>query len=57
MFEFISQKLGMGYGLSVVEFFTERVVRCWNRLPREAVDNPILETFKARLDGAQGNLI
>ena len=28
-----------------------RVVRCWNRLPREAVDAPSLEAFKARLDG------
>ena len=34
------------------EFFTERVVRCWNRLPKEAVDAPSLEVFKARLDGA-----
>ena len=28
-----------------------RVVRCWNRLPRLAVDAPSLEAFKARLDG------
>jgi len=26
-------------------------VRCWNRLPREAVDAPSLEMFKTRLDG------
>ncbi|KAK4810810.1 LOW QUALITY PROTEIN: hypothetical protein QYF61_008793 [Mycteria americana] len=38
-------------------FFTMRVVRHWNRLPREAVDAPSLETFKVRLDGALSNLI
>ena len=36
---------------------TERVVRCCNRLPREAVDALSLEVFKTRLDGALGNLI
>ncbi|KFZ55608.1 hypothetical protein N338_08109, partial [Podiceps cristatus] len=39
------------------KFFTERVVRGWNRLPREGVDAPCLEVFKARLDGALGNLV
>jgi len=29
-------------------------VRYWNRLPREAVDAPSLQAFKARLDGAPG---
>lgn len=32
------------------KFFTQRVVRCWNRLPREGVDVPSLEAFKARLN-------
>jgi len=32
------------------------VVRCWNRLSKQAVDAPSLGVFKARLDGALGNL-
>ena len=39
------------------KFFTKRVVRCWMRLPREAVDALSLNVFKARLDGALGSLI
>ena len=39
------------------KFFTERVLRCWNRLLREGVDAPSLEVFKARLDGALGSLV
>jgi len=38
-------------------FFTLRVVKQWHRLPREAVDAPLLETFKVRLDGALSNLV
>ncbi|KGL87312.1 hypothetical protein N301_04937, partial [Charadrius vociferus] len=37
--------------------FILRVVRHWNKLPREAVDAPSLEVFKARLDVALGNLV
>jgi len=32
-------------------------MRCWHRLPREAVDAPSLEIFKARADEALGSLI
>ncbi|KFP16790.1 hypothetical protein Z169_05460, partial [Egretta garzetta] len=39
------------------KFFTMRVVKHWNRLPREVVVAPSLETFKARLDGALSSLI
>ena len=39
------------------KFFTVRVVRLWNRLPREAVDAPSPEALKARLDGAVSNLV
>jgi len=37
--------------------FTQRVVTHWNRLPKEAVDGPSLEAFKARLDVAVGSLV
>jgi len=36
-------------------FFTVRVVKHWHRLPREVVEAPSLEAFKARLDGALSN--
>ncbi|KFQ03016.1 hypothetical protein N330_08154, partial [Leptosomus discolor] len=39
------------------KFFTVRVVRHWNRLPREAVAAPSLAVFEARLDGALSTLV
>ena len=39
------------------KFFTQRVVMHWHRLPKEAVDAPSLEAFKARLDEALSSLI
>jgi len=39
------------------KFFTQRVVTHWNRLPKEAVDAPSLQAFKARLDVALGSLV
>ena len=33
------------------------MVKHWNSLPREVVEAPSLETFKARLDGALSNVV
>ena len=39
------------------KLFIRRVVMQWNRLPKEIVDAPSLEAFKARLDVALGSLV
>ena len=39
------------------KIFKIRVVKHWNRLPRDVVEAPSLETFKATLDGALRNLV
>jgi len=39
------------------KFFTMRFVRHWNKLPRDVVDTPCLEGFKARSNGALSNLV
>ena len=39
------------------KFFTVRVTRHWNRLPREPVKAPRLEAFKTRLDEALSKLV
>ncbi|KFV92639.1 hypothetical protein N326_05167, partial [Eurypyga helias] len=52
-------KLNMGkFRLDIrKKFFTERVVRHRKSLPRDVVDAPSLEVFKARLDEALSNLV
>ena len=38
-------------------FFTERAVRRWNRLPRAVGESPSLEGFKNRVDVALGDMV
>ena len=39
------------------KFFTQRVGKHWNRLPKEVVDAPSLEALKARPDVSLGSLV
>lgn len=68
--EFFSRSLcerTRGNGLTLVErrfgldiwkkSFTMRMVRQWNRFPREPVDAQCLEVFQARLGGPQSKSV
>jgi len=50
-----SRREGLDWFLG--EVLLVRVVRCWNRLPREVVDALSLEMFKTRFDGALSYLV
>jgi len=44
-------------GMSCMGSSTVRVVRHWNRLPRDVMDAPSLQAFRARMDQALDNLV
>ena len=38
-------------------FFTEGIVKCWNRLPKEVVEASSLEVFERRIDAELKDMV
>jgi len=53
----ISHLIGWFGTINPIPAKPRTAVKHWHRVPREVVDAPSLDTFKARLDGALSNLI